>query len=112
MALIDRLFAPLFKRAEDSIDPFARQADFNRRTSFLAYVWFYVSQTKWAFVLMLCFGFLNAGVEALVFTYVGEIVDILTAFDPEPGRRMVRPCWKLPGRPSCGWCWSRWSVGF
>ena len=31
---------------------------------------------------MLLFGFFNAGIEALIFTYVGEIVDILTAFEP------------------------------
>ena len=81
MGLFDRLFT----RLENVIDPFADRANYQPPDSFLAYVWFYVRQTKWAFLLMLVFGFLNAGIEAFVFTYVGEIVDILTAFEPSKG---------------------------
>jgi len=78
MRLLDRLFS----RAEGLADPFAARADYQPPQRFLAYVWHYVSQMKWAFVLMLIFGFINAGIEAFIFTYVGEIVDILTAFEP------------------------------
>jgi ATP-binding cassette subfamily B multidrug efflux pump len=70
----------IFGWFEDRIDPFGEQARLQPPDRFLPYVWHYVSQMKIPFLLMLVFGFLNAGVEALVFTYVGEIVDILTGF--------------------------------
>jgi ATP-binding cassette subfamily B multidrug efflux pump len=76
------LFDNLFNRVEGLADPFKERDDYQPPQQFLAYVWYYVSQMKWAFVLMLLFGFLNAGIEAFIFTYVGEIVDILTAFEP------------------------------
>lgn len=70
----------LFSWAENLIDPFAREEGFEPPRTFIAYVWFYVKQAKWAFLAMLLFGFLNAGVEAVIFTFVGDIVDLLTAF--------------------------------
>lgn len=78
MGLLDRFYT----WAENLIDPFERDQNFEPPSSFNAYVWFYVKQARWAFIAMLVFGFLNAGVEALVFTFVGEIVDLLTGFDP------------------------------
>ena len=38
-------------------------------------------QVKWAFVALLLYGFANAIVEATVFSYVGQLVDVLTEFD-------------------------------
>lgn len=76
--LIDRFFS----LAEDRIDAFRLPDDPEPPSGLFAYVWFYVRQVKWAFALMLVFGFLNAAVEAIVFAFVGEIVDILTAFLP------------------------------
>jgi len=76
MKIADRFFGWF----EDRIDPFAPRDRIQPPGSFFAYVWFYVQQAKIPFLLILIFGFLNAGVEALVFTYVGEIVDILTGF--------------------------------
>ncbi len=79
MGVFDRFFS----WAENLIDPFERDRNFEPPKGFNAYVWFYVKQAKWPFLAMLLFGFINAGVEALVFTFVGEIVDLLTAFEPE-----------------------------
>ncbi|MGB7335628.1 MAG: ABC transporter ATP-binding protein [Salaquimonas sp.] len=81
MALLDRIFSA----AENTIDPFSRKDGFEPPRTLTAYIWFYVRQAKWAFAAMLVFAILNAGIEALVFTFVGEIVDILTAFDPSNG---------------------------
>lgn len=78
-----RFFEPIFEWFERRIDPFSRRADYQPPARFLAYVWHYVRQAKIAFLLMLCFGFLNAGVEALIFTFVGDLVDVLTAFEPD-----------------------------
>jgi ATP-binding cassette subfamily B multidrug efflux pump len=76
--VLDRIFGWF----EARIDPFAERADYQPPASFFRYVWHYVRQAKLFFALMLVIGFLNAGIEALVFTFVGEIVDILTAFEP------------------------------
>ncbi len=78
-----KLLDPIFRRAENAIDAFAPREDYQPPDTLFAYIWYYVKQAKWAFLIMLVLGFINAGIEALVFTYVGEIVDILTAFVPE-----------------------------
>jgi len=77
-----RFLNRLFQIAENTIDPFAPRRETEPPSQFAEFVWFYVRQAKWAFAAMLLLGFLNAGVEALVFTFVGEIVDILTEFAP------------------------------
>lgn len=79
MKLCDRFFSWV----EGFIDPFSRKPDYEPPKRFFTYVWFYVSQVKWAFLAMLVFGFLNAGVEALVFSYVGQVVDILALYEPQ-----------------------------
>ncbi len=72
----------IYAKAEGSIDPFRHKDDPQPPGNFYAYVWFYARQAKWAFLAMMIFGFLNAAIESVVFTYVGRIVDILTAFEP------------------------------
>ncbi len=76
-----KLFDPVFRLFESWIDPFAERPDYEPPNRLLAYVWHYVGQTRWAFFALLLYGFFNAVVEATVFTFVGELVDLLTAFE-------------------------------
>lgn len=76
-----KLFDPVFRLFEGWIDPFAPRDQYEPPNRLLGYVWFYVSQTRWAFLALLIYGFLNAVVEATVFSYVGQLVDVLTRFE-------------------------------
>lgn len=78
-----KLFDPIFSLFEGWIDPFKPRDDYEPPNKFLGYVWHYVSQVKWAFLALLAYGFVNAIVEALVFSYVGQLVDLLTQFDAQ-----------------------------
>jgi len=73
----------VFRFFEGWVDPFKPREDYEPPNRFLAYVWHYVSQVKWAFAALLAYGFANAIIEALVFSYVGELVDILTRFEAQ-----------------------------
>ncbi|MEM7289767.1 MAG: ABC transporter ATP-binding protein, partial [Pseudomonadota bacterium] len=75
------LFDPVFRLFEGWIDPFKPRADYEPPNRLLAYVWHYVGQVKWAFAALLTYGFVNAIVEATVFSYVGKLVDVLTEFE-------------------------------
>ena len=75
---------------EGWIDPFKPRDHYEPPNKFLGYVWHYVSQVKWAFVALLAYGFVNAIIEAVVFSYVGQLVDILAQFEAE-------------GKHSTGW---------
>ncbi|MEZ5873149.1 MAG: ABC transporter ATP-binding protein [Nitratireductor sp.] len=75
--MIDRVYQ-LF---ESWIDPFKPRKDYEPPNRLLAYVWYYVGQAKWAFAAMLLYGFLNAVIEASLFTFVGKTVDILGAVE-------------------------------
>ena len=85
-----RLFDPVFRLFESWIDPFKSRDDYEPPNRFLGYVWHYVSQVKWAFLALLTYGFVNALIEALVFSYVGQLVDLLTQFEAQ-------------GKHSSGW---------
>src|SRR5680860_221564 len=67
---------------ESRVEPFTARADYYPPNKFIAYVWYYVKQAKWAFLLLLVFGFFNAAIEATVFSYVGKLVEILPDFSP------------------------------
>jgi len=75
------LFDPVFRFFESWIDPFKPRIDYEPPNTLLAYVWHYVGQVRWAFVALLLYGFANAIVEATVFSYVGQLIDVLTAFE-------------------------------
>ena len=79
--MIMKVFDPVFRLFESWIDPFKSRADYEPPNTLLNYVWYYVGQVKWAFVALLLYGFANAIVEATVFSYVGQLVDVLTEFD-------------------------------
>lgn len=75
------IFNPAFRLFEGWIDPFKPRDDYEPPNKLLGYVWFYVRQVKWAFAALLLYGFANAVVEATVFSFVGKLVDVLTAFE-------------------------------
>ena len=79
------LLTPLFKRFEGWIDPFVLREDYEPPNRLLAYVWHYVGQVKWAFFALMLYGFANALIEATVFSYVGQLVDMLTRFEASGG---------------------------
>ena len=81
-----KLFDPVFRLFEGWIDPFRPLDDYEPPNRLLSYVWFYVRQVKWAFGALLLYGFANAIVEATVFSFVGQLVDVLTQFEAEGGR--------------------------
>ncbi|MEO0327352.1 MAG: ABC transporter ATP-binding protein [Pseudomonadota bacterium] len=76
-----RLIERVFRRFEGWIDPFKPLEDYEPPNRLVAYVWFYVAQAKWAFLALLVLGLLTALLEALVFSYVGQVVDLLTGFE-------------------------------
>jgi len=76
-----RILNPVFRFFEGLIDPFKPRVDYEPPNGLLAYVWHYVGQVKWAFFALLLYGFANAVVEATVFSYVGQLVDVLTQFE-------------------------------
>ena len=78
-----KVFDAVFRFFEGWIDPFKPRDDYEPPNKFLGYVWHYVSQVKWAFLALLIYGFANAIVEAIVFSYVGQLVDILTQFEAD-----------------------------
>ncbi|KAG1702924.1 putative ABC transporter ATP-binding protein [Nymphon striatum] len=84
------VFEGVFSFFEGWIDPFKAREDYEPPNKFLGYVWHYVSQVRWAFLALLTYGFVNAIVEAVVFSYVGQLVDILTQFEAQ-------------GKHSTGW---------
>ncbi len=80
------IFLPILRLFERWIDPFAPRADYEPPNRLLAYVWHYVGQARWAFAALLVYGFINAIVEAALFAFMGDLVDMLGAF-AEAGRR-------------------------
>ena len=76
-----KLFDPVLRLFENWINPFVERPDYEPPSGLIAYVWYYVRQTRWAFLALLVFGLLAALVEALIFSYVGQLIDILTEFE-------------------------------
>jgi ATP-binding cassette, subfamily B, multidrug efflux pump len=67
------------------IDPFARKSDFRPPATALRFIWFYVSQAKAAFFAMLVVGGMVAMLEASLFWFTGQIVDMLDGADRAAG---------------------------
>ncbi|WP_075997033.1 ABC transporter ATP-binding protein [Salaquimonas pukyongi] len=78
------MFDRIFSWFENRFDPFAPHAGAPPH-GLVAFSWHFVRQFRWAFLFMLVFGFANAAVEAAIFTFVGELVDILTVFEARHG---------------------------
>src|SRR5215217_2824904 len=62
---------------ENWINPFSRSDGLAPPKGVVAFVWFYVSQAKWAFFAMLVLGGIVAVLEAGLFYFVGRLVDML-----------------------------------
>lgn len=77
------LFSGFFDFFEKRVDPFLERADYRPPETLSKFMWFYISQMKFWFLLAFIVVFFNAAIEAAFFNYVGEIVDTLTSFSPD-----------------------------
>lgn len=71
------LLQPIHRFFENWIDPFGKDGDLRPPALTRRFFWFYISQAKLAFLALLVLGGLVALVEAALFDYVGQLVDIL-----------------------------------
>lgn len=74
------LFSGFFDFFEKRVDPFLDVEIGMPPATLVKYILFYISQMKLWFFLAFCFVFANAAVEATIFSYIGQLVDILTQF--------------------------------
>ncbi|MFK7901880.1 MAG: ABC transporter ATP-binding protein [Nitratireductor sp.] len=72
-----------FEWFEKRVDPFSPKHAYQPPNSILPYIWYYVSQMKGWFLLALILVFANAAIEASVFNYIGQLIDILNAFSQD-----------------------------
>jgi ATP-binding cassette, subfamily B, multidrug efflux pump len=79
------LITRILSSFERWIDPFARTSDFQPPATALRFIWFYVSQARGAFFAMLIIGGLVAMLEASLFWFTGQIVDMLDGADRAAG---------------------------
>ncbi|MCC2610679.1 ABC transporter ATP-binding protein [Neorhizobium petrolearium] len=75
----------LFRTFENWIKPFDRRDDLKPPEDVFAFIWFYISQAKAPFLVMLVLGGLTAAIEAALFWFVGRLVDILATVKPGDG---------------------------
>lgn len=68
---------PIFRLFESWVFPFKEAEELPRARSGFATLFFFVKQVKWPFLLMLVLGGVTALVEVSIFSFVGEIVDLL-----------------------------------
>jgi ATP-binding cassette, subfamily B, multidrug efflux pump len=76
------IFSPLLDLFEGWIDPFVRRSSYRPPSSTRKFLWHYVGQAKGAFAAMLALGGLVALLEAALFYFVGQLVDVLDASEP------------------------------
>ena len=79
------IFRPLLDLFEGWIDPFVRRSSYRPPSSTRKFLWHYVGQAKGAFAAMLALGGLVALLEAALFYFVGQLVDVLDASEPAAG---------------------------
>ncbi|MCO6185445.1 ABC transporter ATP-binding protein [Rhizobium sp. L1K21] len=72
---------PLVRLFENWIDPYEPRGDIRPPSDVIGFVWFYIRQAKGPFVAMLILGGLVGLLEASLFWFVGQLVDI---FDTLP----------------------------
>jgi ATP-binding cassette subfamily B multidrug efflux pump len=70
---------------EGWIDPFVRRSTYMPPNSTRKFLWHYVGQAKGAFAAMLALGGLVALLEAALFYFVGQLVDVLDVSEPSAG---------------------------
>ncbi len=69
----------IFRLFENWVDPFVKRADATPPQSLWSFIWYYVSQAKWPFVMMLVLGGFAGLLEAALFWFVGRLIDIFAA---------------------------------
>ena len=79
------MFQAVARFFENWLDPFARSDNLRPPEKTWAFVWFYVSQAKFAFFLMAIFGGAVAMLEAGLFWFVGRLVDLLDTVPKDAG---------------------------
>jgi ATP-binding cassette subfamily B multidrug efflux pump len=79
------IFHRLARTFESWIDPFRFKASYQPPKGTVAFIWYYVSQAKGAFLAMLVLGGIVAVLEAGLFWFVGRLVDILDNVGPGKG---------------------------
>jgi len=92
-----RIINSVFEWFESWIDPFVQRADYEPPNRLPGYVWHYVSQAKWAFLALLLYGFAQAIVEAMIFSFIGETIDILGSFQQTAGQSGWPELWGTHG---------------
>ncbi|GGB34833.1 multidrug ABC transporter ATP-binding protein [Roseibium aquae] len=68
---------PVFELFEKWIDPFREPLDTAPPRGGLAFLMYFILQVRWPFVLMLVLGGLTAIVEVAIYSFIGQIVDML-----------------------------------
>jgi ATP-binding cassette subfamily B multidrug efflux pump len=79
------IFRPVVALFERWIDPFVRRSDYRPPAATLGFLTHYVRQAKGAFAAMLALGGLVALLEAALFYFVGQLVDVLDSAEPSAG---------------------------
>lgn len=79
------IFRPVVALFECWIDPFVRRSDYRPPAATLGFLTHYVGQAKGAFAAMLALGGLVALLEAALFYFVGQLVDVLDSAEPSAG---------------------------
>ncbi|WP_419906084.1 ABC transporter ATP-binding protein [Hoeflea sp.] len=78
-------FQSLFRLFERWINPFRPQRWPQPSGGAIGFLWQFVSQARWPFVLMLALGGAVALLEVALFYFVGRLVDLLESADPQAG---------------------------
>lgn len=72
---------------EQIIDPLAPSPSSDLpQNGVLAFIWYFARQAKWPFFLFLLAGILVAGVEVVLFQFIGQIIDLLNAPETQADR--------------------------
>lgn len=69
--------SPIFKAFEAWIDPFRSYPGAIPPKTGLSFLFHFVLQARWIFLLTLIFGGLSAGIEAATYAFVGSLVDMM-----------------------------------
>ncbi|MEQ8482337.1 MAG: ABC transporter ATP-binding protein [Hoeflea sp.] len=79
------IFRPVVALFERWIDPFVRRSDYRPPAATFGFLTHYVGQARGPFAAMLALGGLVALLEAALFYFVGQLVDVLDSAEPSAG---------------------------
>ena len=77
------MFARIFAFFETFVDPFHPAPIGQPPEGLIAFYWHFVRQTGWVYVAALAAAFLVAVIEVSLFRYIGQIVDLVQASNPQ-----------------------------